>query len=64
MTGQLMRPRSQPTREYRNHHLDSTRWDGYRARPSDIVVTTPSSPERPGCSGSWGRWCCGPNRSP
>jgi aryl sulfotransferase len=26
--------------EYRNHHLDSTRWDHYRVRPGDIVVTT------------------------
>jgi aryl sulfotransferase len=28
------------TREYRNHHLDSTRWDGFVARDDDIVVTT------------------------
>jgi aryl sulfotransferase len=28
------------TREYRNHHLDSTRWDGYVARDDDIFVTT------------------------
>jgi aryl sulfotransferase len=26
--------------EYRNHHLDSTRWDHYRPRDDDIVVTT------------------------
>ena len=26
--------------EYRNHHLDSTRWDGFVARDDDIVVTT------------------------
>jgi aryl sulfotransferase len=26
--------------EYRNHHLDSTRWDHYRVRDDDIVVTT------------------------
>ncbi len=26
--------------EYRNHHLDSTRWDHYRVRDGDIVVTT------------------------
>jgi energy-coupling factor transporter ATP-binding protein EcfA2 len=26
------------TREYRNHHLDSTRWDHYRVREGDIVV--------------------------
>lgn len=28
------------TREYRNHHLDSTRWDSFRVRDDDIVVTT------------------------
>jgi aryl sulfotransferase len=28
------------THEYRNHHLDSTRWDPYRPREGDIVVTT------------------------
>jgi aryl sulfotransferase len=28
------------TREYRNHHLDSTRWDGFVARDDDIFVTT------------------------
>src|SRR5262249_16497831 len=28
------------TREYRNHHLDSTRWDGFVPRDDDIVVTT------------------------
>ena len=28
------------TREYRNHHLDSTRWDGFRVRDNDIVITT------------------------
>jgi len=26
--------------EYRNHHLDSTRWDHFHARDDDIVVTT------------------------
>ena len=26
--------------EYRNHHLDSTRWDGFAARDDDIFVTT------------------------
>src|SRR5947199_9292067 len=30
----------QRTREYRNHHLDSTRWDGFVPRDDDIVVTT------------------------
>jgi aryl sulfotransferase len=28
------------TREYRNHHLDSTRWDDFVARDDDIFVTT------------------------
>jgi len=27
-----------PTRVYRNHHLDSTRWAAYSARPGDVVV--------------------------
>ncbi len=30
----------QRTREYRNHHLDSTRWDDYEPRPDDVIVTT------------------------
>jgi aryl sulfotransferase len=30
----------QRTREYLNHHLDSTRWDGLVPRDDDIVVTT------------------------
>ena len=28
------------TRVYRNHHLDSTRWEHVALRPGDIVVTT------------------------
>ncbi len=28
------------TRVYQNHHLDSTRWDGFEKRPGDIVITT------------------------
>ena len=28
------------TREYRNHHLDSTRWDGVVPRDDDIIITT------------------------
>jgi aryl sulfotransferase len=32
--------RPERTREYRNHHLDSTRWDHFRPRDTDIVVTT------------------------
>jgi len=30
----------EPVREYRNHHLDSTRWEGFVPRDDDIVVTT------------------------
>jgi aryl sulfotransferase len=30
----------QRTRTYRNHHLDSTRWDRVEHRPGDIVITT------------------------
>jgi aryl sulfotransferase len=28
------------TREYRNHHLDSTRWDRYVVRDDDVFITT------------------------
>lgn len=28
------------TRVYQNHHLDSTRWNAYEPRASDIIVTT------------------------
>ena len=28
------------TRVYRNHHLDSTRWAGYRPRDGDVIITT------------------------
>ncbi len=28
------------TRTYQNHHLDSTRWAGYRPRDGDIIITT------------------------
>ena len=36
-----MDPRTpERTREYRNHHLDSTRWDGFRVRDDDIFITT------------------------
>ena len=28
------------TREYRNHHLDSTRWDRVAPRDDDIIITT------------------------
>ena len=27
-------------RVYRDHHLDSTRWDAYTARPGDVVIST------------------------
>jgi aryl sulfotransferase len=29
-----------PTREYKNHHLDSTRWHAFQPREDDIIVTT------------------------
>ncbi|MEN8181345.1 MAG: sulfotransferase domain-containing protein [Myxococcota bacterium] len=29
-----------PTREYKNHHLDSTRWRAFQPRDDDIIVTT------------------------
>jgi aryl sulfotransferase len=29
------------SRTYQNHHLDSTRWDGFTPRPDDIVIATP-----------------------
>jgi aryl sulfotransferase len=32
--------RPERTRVYQNHHLDSTRWDGFVPRPRDIVITT------------------------
>jgi aryl sulfotransferase len=33
-------PRPERTRVYRNHHLDSTRWDRFSPRDGDVVVTT------------------------
>ena len=30
----------QRTRVYQNHHLDSTRWDGFRFRGDDVVIST------------------------
>lgn len=33
-------PAPERVREYRNHHLDSARWDSFRVRDGDIVVTT------------------------
>jgi aryl sulfotransferase len=30
----------QRSRTYQNHHLDSTRWDGFIPRPDDIVIAT------------------------
>jgi len=32
--------RPSTTRVYRNHHLDSTRWDGFRFRDDDIIIAT------------------------
>jgi aryl sulfotransferase len=31
---------TKPTRVYQNHHLDSTRWEGFVPRPDDIVIST------------------------
>ena len=28
------------TRVYENHHLDSRRWDVYKPRDSDVIITT------------------------
>jgi len=33
-------PNAQPSRIYRNHHLDSTRWDVYEPREGDVFVTS------------------------
>ena len=33
--------RPQRTHVYQNHHLDSTRWDGFVPRADDIVIATP-----------------------
>ncbi|WOJ92897.1 sulfotransferase domain-containing protein [Congregibacter variabilis] len=33
-------PFPQVTRTYQNHHLDSTRWEEYEPRSTDIIVTT------------------------
>ena len=35
-----MPPAPKRDRTYRNHHLDSTRWDAFMPRPGDIVVAT------------------------
>lgn len=41
MSETMPSPVARPTRVYRNHTLDSTRWDGFRPRPGDVVITTP-----------------------
>jgi aryl sulfotransferase len=33
-------PPPEPSRVYRNHHLDSTRWELFEPRDGDVVVTT------------------------
>ncbi len=33
-------PLPQRIHVYQNHHLDSSRWDGYRPRNDDIIITT------------------------
>lgn len=35
-----MPPAPERLHEYRNHHLDSTRWDRIRPREDDIIITT------------------------
>lgn len=35
-----MSEQPQVTRRYQNHHMDSTRWDGYSPRSDDIVIST------------------------
>src|SRR5947208_14890963 len=39
-----MGPVIAPTRVYQNHHLDSTRWDGFVPRPDDIIVSASYKP--------------------
>jgi aryl sulfotransferase len=38
MTAAVVRPERRHV--YQNHHLDSTRWDYFRHRPGDIVIST------------------------
>jgi aryl sulfotransferase len=40
MIGSMDATAPERTRVYRNHHLDSTRWDGFVPRDDDIFVTT------------------------
>ena len=40
MLGAVTDGRPERTHEYRNHHLDSTRWDAVAMRDDDIVITT------------------------
>jgi len=35
-----MPPAPERSRTYRNHHIDSTRWDAFTARADDIVIAT------------------------
>ena len=35
-----MPPAPARSRTYRNHHIDSTRWDAFTPRPDDIVIAT------------------------
>lgn len=41
MSERSLSPRFKPLRQYRNHTLDSTRWNHFRPRRGDIVITTP-----------------------
>ncbi len=35
-----MPPAPERSRTYRNHHIDSTRWDAFTPRADDIVIAT------------------------
>jgi aryl sulfotransferase len=41
MSASTPTPVVKPTRVYQNHHLDSTRWAGFKPRAGDVVITTP-----------------------
>ena len=44
---------TQPLRRYRNFVYDSARWEGFRFRPDDIVISTP-----PKCGTTWMQMIC------
>lgn len=45
--------RNAPLVQYRNFFYDSTRWEGFRFRPGDIVISTP-----PKCGTTWTQRIC------